>query len=75
MKDEAIVRTRSDTDMAAMRRGCVQTMLQSVPRPDLIACSSRYCGTYASYDLNIGLYAVDRSMHASQDAMTAVTLR
>ena len=43
----ARVLTRSETDMAAMRRGWVHTMLHSLPCPERMACSRRYWGTCA----------------------------
>ena len=37
--------TRSATETAAMRRGCVQIRLARAPRPPSMAASSRNCGT------------------------------
>ncbi len=37
--------TRSATEIAAIRRGCVHTTLQAPPAPASAAASSRYCGT------------------------------
>ncbi len=39
--------TRDATPTAEMRRGCVQTMLHSAPRPARMAASRRNCGTCA----------------------------
>ena len=39
--------TRSATEIAAMRRGCVQIRLARAPRPPSMAASSRNCGTCA----------------------------
>lgn len=40
--------TRSATEIAAMRRGCVQIRLARAPRPPSMAASSRNCGTCAA---------------------------
>lgn len=45
--------TRSATEIAAMRRGCVQIRLARAPRPPSMAASSRNWGTWAVAGLGV----------------------